>query len=123
MGSSNILIPNIFLFVLYLVHYYNYVLDGWNPNLYPHPRFASEYGFQSIPSLNAWRSVLGESDNFTHLLDHRQHFPYGSVPILLLISRHLPLPEKSSRRYEAALVYFSQLSQAMTTRAETEVYR
>lgn len=29
------------------VHYYNYNIDGWSPNLFPVPRFASEFGRQS----------------------------------------------------------------------------
>lgn len=92
--------------------------------MYPRPRFASEYGFQSYPSQPAWRSVLpANTTDALRLMDHRQHFPYGDAPILLLIQRHLPLPSRSLATYADALVYLSQISQAMVTRTETEVYR
>lgn len=56
-------------------------------------------------------------------MSHRQHFPYGDAPILLLIQRHLPLPGRQLATYADALLYMSQVSQAMVTRTETEVYR
>lgn len=56
-------------------------------------------------------------------MNHRQHFPTGDAPILLLLRRHLPLPERSDPAYAEALPFMSQLSQAMVTRRETEVYR
>lgn len=106
------------------VHYYNYVQDGWNPETYPHPRFASEYGFQSYPAMAAWQRTADADDtDLLALMDHRQHFPYGDVPVLLQIRRHLPLPARSHPDYAAALAYMSQISQAMVTRTETEVYR
>lgn len=83
----------------------------------------SEYGFQSIPSLNSWKSIQWSGDKLAELIDHRQHFPSGSVPIINLIQKHFPLPKEDDERYLEALIYFSQLSQAMTTRAESEHYR
>lgn len=108
-----------------IVHYYNYMSDGWNSNIYPRPRFASEYGFQSFPSLASWKQVLRPGvDRLSDLIAHRQHFPIGgSVPVWNLIKRHLPLPGGGSPLYNEALLYFSQVSQAMTMRAETEAYR
>lgn len=105
------------------VHFYNYLSDGWSPSIFPRPRFASEYGFQSLPSLQSWRSVMGPNDNLLELIEHRQHFPLGSVPIIHLIESHLPLPDESSDGYAEAFIYFSQISQAMATKIETETYR
>lgn len=105
------------------IHYYNYDLNGWDPNIYPKPRFSSEYGFQSYPSLTAWNSVLGPKDNLTELMDHRQHSPLGNTPIEALISKNLPLPSTESENYIEALIYMSQVSQAMAIKMETEVYR
>lgn len=99
------------------------MLDGWDAKLYPHPRFSSEYGFQSYPSKSSWLEVLNTQDNLPELLQHRQHSPLGDVPIETLIKTHLNLPNKSDPQYVDALIYFSQLSQAMTVKAETEIYR
>lgn len=98
-------------------------MNGWDPNIYPKPRFTSEYGFQSYPSLTAWNSVLGQEDNLTELMDHRQHSPLGNTPIEALISKNLPLPSTDSENYNEALIYMSQISQAMAIKMETEVYR
>ena len=56
-------------------------------------------------------------------MDHRQHHPLASAPIVNLIQRHLPLPKDDHPRYTEALIYFSQISQAMATKVETETYR
>lgn len=58
------------------------------------------------------------------MIQHRQHFPGGNAPIIGLIKKHLPLPikEGDEELYTAALIYFSQLSQAMTVKTESEVY-
>lgn len=109
--------------MFFLVHFYNYLSDGWNPSIFPRPRFTSEYGFQSLPSLRSWQSVLDQNDNLLELIEHRQHFPLGSVPIIHLIETHLPLPEETDERYAEAFIYFSQISQAMATKIESETYR
>lgn len=127
--TANNSIPNILINIilnvsLVTVHFYNYLSDGWSPSIYPRPRFVSEYGFQSFPSLNSWKSVLSPGNNLSELMDHRQHFPAGgSAPVINLIQKHLPLPAENSRRYLSALIYLSQVSQAMIVRTETEVYR
>lgn len=57
------------------------------------------------------------------LIDHRQHFPSGSVPIVSLIQKHLDLPPQNDPRYMSVLAFYSQLSQAVATKTETETYR
>lgn len=111
------------LYILILVHFYNYLFDGWNPNIFPKPRFVSEYGFQSFPSISSWNEVLGAKDKLGDLIDHRQHFPLGSAPIVLLIGRHFPRLSETEPNYWDATIYFSQVAQAMATKTETEVYR
>lgn len=108
---------------LFSVHYYNYILDAWNSNIFPKARFVSEYGFQSFPSMHSLRGSMYASDNLTNLIEHRQHFPFGSLPIVALVNRHLPLPKQSDKNYWDTFIYFSQLSQAMVTKTETETYR
>lgn len=105
------------------VHFYNYLSDAWDSNIYPKPRFVSEYGFQSIPSMHSIKSTMNPTDQLNEIIEHRQHFPLGSVPIINLIKRHLPLPEENSTNYWKAFIYFSQLSQAIATKTETETYR
>uniref|UniRef100_A0A1B0GQ50 beta-mannosidase n=1 Tax=Phlebotomus papatasi TaxID=29031 RepID=A0A1B0GQ50_PHLPP len=107
------------------IHYYNYDLDAWNPTIYPRPRFVSEYGFQSLPSLRALESTLLYSDNISQMIDHRQHSPLRNFPMTILIKRHLPLESLTGNPQEVleAYIYFSQVSQAMAVKTETEVYR
>lgn len=83
----------------------------------------SEYGFQSIPSVHSIKNTMYAKDDIQEIIDHRQHFPMGSVPIILLIMKHLPLPDETSPDYVKTFVYFSQISQAMSTKVETETYR
>ena len=99
--------------------------DGWDPNIYPKPRFVSEYGFQSFPSYNNWKRTIKPNESILAVMEHRQHFPEGSIPVINLIRKHLPLPsnETDNETYAKALIYFSQISQAMTMKAESESYR
>lgn len=106
------------------IHYYNYLADGWNWSIYPKPRFASEYGFQSYPALSSWGETAGGDDYLPDLMKHRQHSPMGEIPILSLINKHLPPLTKVPEQEQVAVkIYFSQIAQAMTIKAETELYR
>ncbi|XP_013118469.2 beta-mannosidase [Stomoxys calcitrans] len=105
------------------VHFYDVFKDGWNPSIYPRPRFASEYGFQSIPSLTAWRRSMYDNDSLSDLIEHRQHHPLGMLAITTLVRQHFPLPLPEDDNYLEGLAYFSQLTQAMATKVETEFYR
>lgn len=105
------------------VHFYDYMKDAWDPGIYPRPRFASEYGFQSLPGSKAWERILYPGDNLAELMSHRQHHPLAMIPITTQLHRHLPLPLPEDEDYDDALIYFSQISQAMATKVETELYR
>ncbi|XP_055677414.1 beta-mannosidase [Lutzomyia longipalpis] len=107
------------------IHYYNYDLDAWDNTIYPRPRFVSEYGFQSLPSLSSLDSILSSRDNMSQMIDHRQHSPLRNFPMGILIRRHLPLESITGdpRTVLEAFIYFSQVSQAMAIKTETEVYR
>jgi len=66
------------------VHYYNYQDPLWNWKLFPSAKFASEYGFQSYPSLETLSQVIKESDlsyPITPIIQHRQHHPDGTNQI------------------------------------------
>lgn len=117
-------IKNIYIYLKsFSVHFYDIFQDGWNPNIYPRPRFASEYGFQSLPSMRSWLRTTNDSDNLEYLINHRQHHPLGMLAITGLVRRHFPLPLPEDPDYTEALIYFSQVSQAMATKTETELYR
>ncbi|XP_053947050.1 beta-mannosidase [Anastrepha ludens] len=105
------------------IHFYTNFEDAWDPNIYRRPRFASEYGFQSLPKLTSWQLTMQPKDNLLNLMHHRQHHPSNMSLINALIRRHLPLPLPEADNYVEALIYFSQISQAMVTKIETEVYR
>uniref|UniRef100_A0A7G3AUK6 beta-mannosidase n=1 Tax=Lutzomyia longipalpis TaxID=7200 RepID=A0A7G3AUK6_LUTLO len=70
-------------------------------------------------------SILSPSDNMSQMIDHRQHSPLRNFPMGILIRRHLPLESITGdpRTVLEAFIYFSQVSQAMAIKTETEVYR
>nr|CAI5847146.1 unnamed protein product [Callosobruchus analis] len=108
------------------VHYYNYILDPLNPIILPIPRFASEYGFQSLPAVESWmEATSNQSDLFINskFLTHRQHHPLGNAEILAMINREFQIPEVTNEKYIESVIYFSQIIQALATKVQTEYYR
>ncbi|XP_063705099.1 beta-mannosidase [Culicoides brevitarsis] len=105
------------------VHYYNYIINLWHPWEYNAARFVSEYGFQSFPSKRSWEVSKRENDDLGALIDHRQHFPEGSAPIMGLIEKNLPSLDKNHELYWDFLIYYSQVSQAMAIKMQTNFYR
>lgn len=39
-------------------HYYNYNANGWRPENFPLPRCVTEFGFQSLPSLECLATAM-----------------------------------------------------------------
>ena len=80
------------------VHYYNYDDDCWDESIFPRPRFASEYGYQSFPSFLTLRDVSIESDWFwdSPFMMHRQHHEDGNDQIMAQLKRHYLLPDHQS---------------------------
>jgi beta-mannosidase len=108
------------------VHYYNYLADAWNPNNYPTTRFASEYGFQSFPSLKTLSEVSIPSDLSmqSQFIDHRQHHPGGNNELRIEILQHLQLQNYTTPEEEfPTFIYFAQINQAMSIKTATEFYR
>lgn len=94
------------------MHFYNYIFDGWDPNIYPTPRFASEYGYQSLPSFDTLSTVSVPSDWSvdSELLQSRQHHSAGYEEMAGLIDRHLPLPsDYKSKDNFLTYIYYSQV--------------
>ena len=110
-----------------LVHYYNYLRNGWNIDQYPITRFASEYGFQSIPSLKTLKTATENIEDLqidSSFLKHRQHLPGGWFYMNLLISKNFDIPQSNdSLRDLQSYIYLSQINQAVSIKIQTESYR
>mmetsp|Transcript_19870 Transcript_19870/g.55837 ORF Transcript_19870/g.55837 Transcript_19870/m.55837 type:complete len:883 (+) Transcript_19870:141-2789(+) len=101
------------------VHFYVYDEDCWDTSIYPRPRFASEYGFQSHPSFLTYRGVSEEVDwdwNSAFMF-HRQHHEDGNDQIMNQLELHFTVPDDFSD-----LLWVQQVSHAECMKAETEHY-
>lgn len=99
-------------FFFFLVHYYNYIFDGWTDYAYPDTRFASEYGFQSMPSFQSISKVSlpGDRNLQSNFTKKRQHLPLGNTYMMNLIAQQLPLPkDDGSEEYYKTFIYYSQV--------------
>ncbi|KAH0822208.1 hypothetical protein GEV33_000583 [Tenebrio molitor] len=107
-------------------HYYSNNKDSFDVDIYPVPRFSSEYGYQSMPCVSSW---LAATDNLTDLninsdfMNHRQHHPDGNDPLKKLTEFQLELPSEDNEFYDEAFIYYTQIIQAMSIKIETEHYR
>lgn len=105
------------------VHFYNYFFDSWQVATYPIPRFASEFGYQSLPDVKTWLKV---TDNYTDIkadsdfMDYRQHHPGGNSENTLLIHYQLNFDDFNEIH---PYIYFSQILQAVSIKLECEIYR
>jgi len=111
------------------MHYYNYYANGWNWTTYPTPRMATEYGFQAMPSLHAWRQAadVDDVDDWTlnsTLLSARQHHPMGQFEMLLQVTSRMGPPRNATPLQEFQdFIYLTQMHQAQAIKVETEHYR
>ena len=113
------------------IHFYDYdslcVAQAGIPN----PRFASEYGWQSWPSLATWQPALDGSPAkdlapFSDFMRHRQHHPNGTEQVLGMMSRVLGNYSYDSQRPEGSFddfVYLSQVLQSHCMGASTANFR
>eukprot|EP00794_Sanderia_malayensis_P008644 gene8644-9576_t len=109
------------------VHVYDYKRNCWDVDIFPKPRLASEYGYQSYPSVHTWSNVTVASDLKwnSSLMFYRQHHPDGNKQIGDLIQQnfHLPVSGSEPEMYFKQMVYMSQIVQALCVTYETEHYR
>ena len=108
------------------VHHYNYTANCWNAEVFPKPRFASEYGYQSYPSLESLKkvSLLTDLKWNSSLMYYRQHHQDGNKQIEELIKQNFKLPTSSNESiYFEHMVYMSQIMQSVCVAFETEHYR
>ncbi|PRP76382.1 beta-mannosidase [Planoprotostelium fungivorum] len=97
---------------------------------YRHPRFMSEYGWQSIDSFETMKNVTGEEDwNRDSLLmsyPHRQKANNYNANFKSLAETLWGLRDDTGRQDETSFrhwIYLSQLSQAYCVKAQSEHYR
>lgn len=108
---------------IHLVHFWEDDKDGCDPDIYPRARFITEYGFQSLPVLASWNRTVFSEDNLLDIVQHRQYDPKGFAPLLQLIKRHFAPTIMDWENSMEALIYLSQLSQAMVMKTATGVFR
>jgi beta-mannosidase len=84
------------------------------------PRFASEFGFQSLPSPEAVRGfAAGPQANLTSpVMEHHQRHPRGNTVIAETLTRYFRFPEDFE-----SLLYLSQVQQAAAIRTAVEYWR
>lgn len=84
------------------------------------PRFVSEFGYESFPSMECIRSFAGENDlNFTSkLMEYHQRSPSGNSIIIENFSRYFKFPNGFEN-----MVYLSQVQQALAIRTAVDWWR
>ncbi len=104
------------------MHYWSVWHEGKSFNSYLDvvPRFCSEFGFQSFPSLDTIRSVVSESqlNPTSPELEHHQRSPRGNSVILETISRYFRFPFQFSD-----FIYISQIQQAVAIETAVNYWR
>uniref|UniRef100_A0A3B4B7I1 Beta-mannosidase n=1 Tax=Periophthalmus magnuspinnatus TaxID=409849 RepID=A0A3B4B7I1_9GOBI len=107
-------------------HFYSYTHDCLDWTSFPRTRFASEYGFQSWPSLSTLQQVSIEDDHRydSTFSSHRQHHDNGNQQMLQQAALHYNLPNSTDtyKRYIDTL-YITQVMQAQCVKAQSEFYR
>ena len=84
------------------------------------PRFVSEFGYESFPSMDTIRTFAEEKDfNFTSkLMEYHQRSPIGNSIILENFSRYFRFPKDFKN-----MVYLSQVQQAIAIKTAVEWWR
>ena len=84
------------------------------------PRFVSEFGYESFPSIDTIKSFAEEKDfNFTSkLMEYYQRSPNGNSIILENFSRYFRFPQGFKN-----MVYLSQVQQAIAIKTAVEWWR
>eukprot|EP00095_Tigriopus_kingsejongensis_P000196 maker-scaffold41_size498431-snap-gene-1.17 protein:Tk00196 transcript:maker-scaffold41_size498431-snap-gene-1.17-mRNA-1 annotation:"Beta-mannosidase" len=110
------------------IHFYERAQNQWNPQIYPIPRLASEYGFQSFPSIHTLKQYSQEADLYfpSRFLNHRQHGHGSNDEMVSTASEHFETDLIVHQRDSdglAKLIYLAQVNQAESLWVETETFR
>ncbi len=84
------------------------------------PRFCSEFGYQSFPSLETVRTFCPEEEFnvFSPIMDHHQKCNKGNAPIIGMFGKYFRMPETF-----ADFLYLSQAQQALAIKTGVEFWR
>lgn len=109
------------------MHYYNYAADCANVTLLPRPRFVSEFGFQSLPSLYTWASVTDADEDWqwnSTLMGYRQRHPDGNAQLRAQMQIHFNLPTATEQQQQFSdWVYLTQAVQSLCYRTAFQHWR
>lgn len=107
---------------------------------YPIGRFANEFGYHSMPSLQSWRQVINEKDlhfNSTPVMLRNHHYPAGGTfthnfknssmgmgEMTVAVERYYPIPDKTDMVANfSAWCHATQLFQADMYKDQIMFYR
>lgn len=122
--------------------HYNYdSTQAFNTSTYPLGRFANEFGYHSMPSLQTWREAIPHEDlwfnSSTIVLGHQRHYPPGNLntsnwdnatigqtEMTLPVELYYPIPNKTdSVGNFSAWCWTTQIFQAEYYRSQIQYYR
>ncbi|KAF7587182.1 hypothetical protein BBP40_007645 [Aspergillus hancockii] len=121
--------------------FYNYDSSiSFNSHAYPVGRFANEFGYHSMPSLQTWQQAVEPKDlhfNSSTVMLRNHHYPPGSTAtdnyrntslgmgeMTVAVQRYYPVPSKSdSIANFSAWCHATQLFQADMYKSEIQFYR
>ncbi|XP_030563718.1 beta-mannosidase-like [Drosophila novamexicana] len=108
------------------VHIYEDERDALSQSSYPQARFISEFGSSSLPMRSSWLRLLGtdtSEESLAALIRQRQHNSKGFIPLLRQIAYQLPFTLQNWEDNIDEFIYFSQVSQAMSTKMAIDLFR
>lgn len=104
---------------MFPVHTYIALPTSWDANVYPHTRFSSEFGFQSMCSMRSLKAVTKKGDLdqgiLSKFLNDRQHHPGGNPEMQRQFEPNLLPPGKYTFNTEESLTKFVAFTQVMST--------
>ncbi|THC97484.1 hypothetical protein EYZ11_003018 [Aspergillus tanneri] len=121
--------------------YYNYdSRTAFDYSRYPVGRFANEFGFHSMPSLQTWQQAVESADlhfNSSVVMLRNHHYPPGSTDtgnfhntsigmgeMTMAVERYYPIPHKTdSVANFSAWCHATQLFQADMYKSQIQFYR
>ncbi|KAI1662218.1 glycoside hydrolase family 2 protein [Daldinia decipiens] len=121
--------------------YYNYdIWQGFNASSYPVGRFAAEFGFTSMPSINSWKNAVDEEDlwyNSSTVVLRNHHQPprglntsdferasEGMIQMTNSVETYYPTPMKTDPIANfSAWCHSTQIYQADFYKSQIEFYR
>lgn len=121
--------------------HYNYdSAQSFNVSTYPQGRFANEFGYHSMPSLDSWRPVLPEDElyfNSSTIQLRNHHYPAGGLftdnyanstkgmgEMTIAAQRYYPVPNKTDPIANfSSWTHTTQLFQADFYKSQIQFYR